>query len=309
MNSLCRSLLSGICAASLLAVTSQAAHAEPIGDPGNSSTKVGPVSNGPTTSQGTAGFNSSGTQATSSSQTGGAPTGPVTVGAPGTGGGSSDIVVQPIPFNQLPGGAQTNGSGPIINNPLNTQQACPAGQTGFFVSAAGGNAPVQVVCVPNQAAPPPQATALSPIQLAQMASGKQSWPNLLVNVNPGRGLTGLPSWFWCAGSPAMPDATASAGPLTVTVHATLADVAWVFGDGTGSGGDLGRPFPAQSTIQHVYQTDSLGLASGYPITVSLRWKVAYSINGGPFNDLGFKTRDYGRSYVVEQLQPQAVSVP
>jgi hypothetical protein len=53
---------------------------------------------------------------------------------------------------------------------------------------------------------------------------RQPWPNLQLNVNPGVGLAGLATWFWCAGSAAMPDATASSGPLTVTVHATFSDV-------------------------------------------------------------------------------------
>jgi hypothetical protein len=268
------------------------------------------TTSGATTSQGNAGFDSSGTHAGSNSQTNVAPVAPIGAGTPPPSGGS-DITVQPIPYNQVPGGAQTNGSGLIINNPMNTQPACPAGQTGFFVVVPAGIAlvQVQVVCVPIQVPPPPQATALSPLQLAQQASAKQPWPNLTVNVNPGVGLTGLPMWFWCAGSPTMPDASASSGPLTVTVRATLADVTWEFGDGAGSSGDLGRAFPAQSTIQHVYQTDSFGLTSGYPITVSVRWNVSFSVNGGPFSDLGFKTMDYSRSYVVEQLQPQAVSVP
>jgi hypothetical protein len=41
----------------------------------------------------------------------------------------------------------------------------------------------------------------------------------------------------------------------------------------------------------------------------VRYQVTYSVNGGPFNVLGVKARPYSSSYVVNQLQPQAVSVP
>ncbi len=200
-------------------------------------------------------------------------------------------------------------NGVIVTGPSIPRAACPAGQTGFFVAPANTNAAFQVVCVPNQAPPPPQATSVSTLQLAEEASARQPWPNLTVNANPTVGLTGLASWFWCAGNATMPDASASAGPLTVTVHATMTDVAWAFGDGKGASGDLGRAFPTPSDIQHVYETDSAGLEQGYQLIASVRWRVTFSVNGGPFNDLGIKTRDYTRTYPVEQLQPQAVSVP
>jgi hypothetical protein len=282
------------------------AFAEPP-NPGQNTINVGPISSGQTDSRGTAGFDSSGTQAVSESRTN-APSGLPNGGGSVATDQGSDLIVRPIPFNQVPTGGLNGGNGLIINNPLGTTQACPAGQTGFFVGSANGNAPFQVVCVPNQAPPPPQATTVSPLQLAEQASATQPWPNLQVNVNPGVGLAGLATWFWCVGSASMPDASASSGPLTVTVHATLSDVTWSFGDGSGASGDLGRAFPTPSDVQHVYQTDSAGLAQGYELVASVRWRVSFSVNGGPFSDLGFKTRDFTRSYVVEQLQPQAVSV-
>ena len=107
----------------------------------------------------------------------------------------------------------------------------------------------------------------------------------------------------------MPDATASAGGLTVTVRAALSQVSWGFGDGgsLGSGTDLGRAFPSPSTIQHVYQTDSFGRPN-FPVSALLRYTVTFSVNGGPFSFLAVKARPYGASYQVNQLQPQAVSV-
>jgi hypothetical protein len=295
-----------LCAGAVVAFGVVPAYAESIGN--GSVTTVGPKASGATVSQGTAGFDGGGTQAASESKTNAAPN--VPVGGVGVGSGDgSDLIVRPVPFNQLPAGAIDGGNGLIINNPGATRPACPPGQTGFFVGSANNNGAFQVVCVPNQAPPPPQATAVSPLQLAEEANARQPWPNLLVSVNPAVGLTGLATWFWCAGNAAMVDASASAGPLTVTVHATMTDVTWRFGDGLGASGDLGRAFPTPSDIQHVYQTDSIGLGQGYQLIASVRWRVSFSVNGGPFSDLGFKTRDYTRSYLVQQLQPQAVSVP
>ncbi len=296
-----------ILVAVLVAVTSStSAFAE---SPNQGKNTVGvSMSNGPTTSQGVAGFDPGGTQSSAASATYTVPVGRIDEATVAANAGS-DLIVRQIPFNLVPVGAIDGGNGLIINNPGATRPACPAGQIGFFVGSANNNAAFQVVCVPNQAPAPPQATTVSPLQLAEEASAKQPWPDLLVSANPASGLTGLASWFWCAGNATMADASASAGPLTVTVHATLTDVTWRFGDGTAIAGDLGRAFPTPSDIQHVYETDSAHLEQGYQLIASVRWRVSFSVNGGPFSDLGIKTMDYTRTYLVEQLQPVAVRVP
>jgi hypothetical protein len=129
-----------------------------------------------------------------------------------------------------------------------------------------------------------------------------------LGINPGVGLTGLPSWFWLTGAgPQMSDATASAGPLTVTVRATFTGVTWVFGDGRGyDSPDLGRAYPAQSDVQHVYQTDTYGRSSGYTVSGIMRYLVTYRVNGGAWQRLGVKTKVFSQQYFVYQLQPQAV---
>jgi hypothetical protein len=199
-------------------------------------------------------------------------------------------------------------SGVIHVAPPIPASACPAGQTGYYAYDATG-AILGVVCVGNGANPPPGAPAPSPLQLAQQASAAQPWPVLQFGINPTIGLTGLPSWFWLAGSPQMPDATASAGPLTVRVHATLIDVDWNFGDGGGlsSGTNVGQPFPAAGGIQHVYETDTFGRPGGYSLNALLRYEVTYSVNGGPFSVMGGKARPFVTTYQVNQLQPEAVS--
>jgi hypothetical protein len=290
-----RIALGVVCSSVIVVVAGGSAHAEPIGDPNNSTTSVGPIAAGQTVSQGSAGFNRSGTQSEADSRTNQGVTG-TTLPPPG-GSGGSNLTYQPIQNGVAPGG----GSAALL-------VACPPGNTPYSVFDPTGTL-IGIVCVSNQN--PPAGPLPAPLQLAQQASAQQPWPSLQVGVNPGTGLTGLASWFWLGGNPQMPDATASAGPLTVTVHASLIDVVWDFGDGSGvsSGTDLGRAYPAQSSIQHVYQTDTFGRPGGYSCNALVRYRVTYSLNGGPFAELGVKAQPYSVSYQVNQLQPQAVSVP
>lgn len=276
-----------------IALLPMKAWAEPV-TPGQATVNVAPVVTGPTVSTGSAGFNGSGTNSEANSQTTqGAP--PTPLPQPG-GSGSSNFTYTPIQNGVAPGG------GSVV-----ALVACPPGSTPYALFDATG-AFVGTVCVSNQA---PAASPLStPVQLAEQASAQQPWPALQVSINPGIGLTGLASWYWLAGNPQMPDATATAGPLTVTVHATLIDVVWDFGDGSGlsSGTDLGRAFPAQSSIQHVFESDTFE-RPGYKCTALVRYRATYSVNGGPFAELGVKANPYSISYTVNQLQPEAVSVP
>ncbi len=272
----------------VLLVIVAAMHPIPVwAEPSSSNiSNVGPIASGPTVSNGSAGFNESGTQAQADTRT--------DQGMPGT------LALQPA----TSGSNLTFKPGGTIAGIL----ACPPPNTAFAVFDQVGNF-VGTICMANQA---PQAGPFpAPVQLARQASAQQPWPNLQVGINPSTGLTGMASWFWLAGTPQMPDATASAGSLTVTVHAALIDLVWDFGDGNGvsSGTDLGRAFPAQSSIQHMYQTDTFGRPSGYSVSALARYLVTYSVNGGPFSELGVKARPYSLAYLVNQLQPEAVSVP
>jgi len=282
----------------LVVLSHVAAYAEVPVDRGT--VNVGPMTSGGVVTEGVAAYDPSGTQATADSR-GGSPA--PTAAVPG---GGSDYTYRPLPYNQVPIAPPlvVNNAG-VINVPqIATQNACPPGQTGYLVYGPGGNGSFGVICVAQgQTANTPE------LQLAQDASSKQPWPNLVLGVNPGAGLTGLASWFWLGGgSTAMPDATAAIGPLSVTVHAALVGATWDFGDGSlYDSRDLGRAYPAPSDVQHVYQTDTYGLPGGYTVSGILRFLVTYSVNGGPWQQLGVKTRAYSRSYSVFQLQPEAVS--
>jgi hypothetical protein len=290
---LIRSAVAALAAAVVLPATALAE------DPGNDrgTVNVGPVSSRPVVSTGSAGYDPTGISATTSTQ----PTGS---GTPST---APSYTYRPVPGNSVPGACPTQNNG-LISNPCAgiPTSACPPAQTGYYVYDSNGNA-LGLVCVPN-----PTDSLLPPttpeIALADQASSRQPWPTLTMGINPRAGLTGLPSWFWLSGSAAMPDAVATSGPLTVRVRARLAGVSWEFGDGLGFDSvDLGQPYPAQSGVQHLYQTDTYRLPNGYRVIAILRYLVTYSVNGGSWNTLGVKTRPFSQQYLVYQLQPEAVA--
>ena len=264
-----------------------------VPDSTSSTVTLGPTSNGPVVTQGIAGFDSSGIAAAASA------------GSPQAGSSGATFTYTPIPDNLLITTAwpPVVQSGVIANPGTGFQQACPPGQTGYYVYDSTGSF-AGVLCVPTTTTGTPGELAL-----AQEASSRQTWPRLTVGVNPDRGLTGLASWFWLTPSNAtMPPASATAGPLTVTVRAALLDVLWDFGDGgrTDSGLSLGQAYPRQSSIGHVYQTDTYQQPGGYQVAATLRFGVWYSVNAGPWRFLGTKGKSYALSYAVNQIQPEGV---
>jgi len=273
--------------------------AEPV-NPDWRSVDVGPVDAGPVVSQGTAAFGNPGIAAAANAS----PSQPPSASNLGSG---FTFTYTPIPDNTLITVGAPQASNGVISKPgTGFQPACPPGQTGYYVYDSTGQFG-GVLCVPTAAT---QTTSATVLALAQQASSRQPWPRLAVTVNPATGITGLQSWFWLVpGNATMPAASATAGPLTVTVRATLVDAVWDFGDGSrfDSGQNLGQAFPQPSSVRHVYETDTYGLASGYQAGATLRFGVWYSVNGGPWQFLGTKARSYGLSYVVNQIQPEGVS--
>ena len=272
--------------------------AEDPGDPNDQGTvQIGPLSKGPVVSQGSAGYDPNGITAAASTKPSGS----------GTTSTEPNYTYRPVPNNSVPAPGVQNNNGVVSNpNAAIPIPACPDGQTGYYVYDSNGNS-LGIVCVPN-----PTNSLLPPttpeIALADQASSRQPWPALTLGINPSAGLTGLPSWFWLSGSAAMPDAFASSGPLSVRVRARLAGVSWEFGDGLGyDSQDLGQAYPSQSDVQHLYQTDTYRLTSGYSVVAILRYLVTYSVNSGPWMTLGVKTRPFSERYLVYQLQPEAVA--
>lgn len=295
-------------AAALVAFSGLAARAEPNGDSSLSTVSVNPPTSGPVASQGVAGYGAAGIEASaSSSEQHSSPTYGSSYSGP-------IYTYEPIPGNVAPAVDMSiymqNGLLVKPPGPIPSQAACPPGQTGYYAYGPTGQL-VATICVPDTTAsgslPPGPVGAL-----AKEASSKQPWPNLFVSMNPSTGVTGLPSWFWLGGgSPAMPPATATAGPLTVTVQATLIDVVWDFGDGTqyDSGSSLGRAYPQQSDVSHNYQADTFSVPGGYSVSATLRFAVSYSVNSGPWTPMGAKARLYSQQYQVNQVQPEGVARP
>jgi hypothetical protein len=269
---------------------------------------VSPAGSGPVATQGTAGYGDAGISATASSTS--------KQGAATSGGyySSGGYTYAPVPGNTLLSPVmpvQYSSGGAIVKPSLTPTQPCPPGQTGYFVYGPTG-IPLGVVCVPTPS--PGNPSPGNPVMpLAQQASSLVPWPNLVVRANPDTGLAGLASWFWVAGgTPNVPTASATSGPITVTVRATLIDVMWDFGDGTpvlDSGSSVGKPYPQASDVTHVYQTDSYGVPGGYTMSMTVNFAVVYSVNGGPWTQLGTVVRAYSRSYAVYQAQPEGVVAP
>jgi hypothetical protein len=259
---------------------------------------VGPVSTGPVVSKGSAGYDPNGITAAASTKPNGS----------GTTSTEPTYNYRPVPYNSAPGSCPTTQTNGIISNPCAQipGSVCPAGQTGYYVYDSNGNS-LGIVCVPNPTDSLLPSTTPE-LALANEASSRQPWPVLRFGVNPSVGLTGLPSWFWLSGSASMADAVASSGPLTVSVRARLEGISWEFGDGLGyASPDLGQAYPAQSDIQHLYQTDTYRVTNGYTVIAILRYLVTYSVNNGPWKTLGVKTRPISQQYLVYQLQPEAVA--
>jgi len=112
----------------------------------------------------------------------------------------------------------------------------------------------------------PTNSVFESVRLAREIISHAVYPTAHLGVNPTRGITGLPSWFW-----AEPDAA----PLLL-VHASGADpdvelrvdtVKWKFGDpsstsNTASG--LGTHYPTPSPVAHTYERKG-----AYTITAEL----------------------------------------
>src|SRR5690606_20208194 len=102
-------------------------------------------------------------------------------------------------------------------------------------------------------------------------------PAVSIGVNPvAKGLVGLRSWFWIEGF----DGTVTAPPIsafgmTIDVRMSTGSVTWDFGDGTVEPGDLGRAYPAESTVQHAHQSGGT-----YTVAATLDLVPQYRVDGG-----------------------------
>ncbi len=114
-----------------------------------------------------------------------------------------------------------------------------------------------------------------------------------------RGVTGLRSFFWLRETPATVSATASAGGMSVTAEAYPVTYTWSFGDGAsvttygpGRAWTKNRP----GSIGHLYETKGR-----YEVSVEVLYEARFSVNGGPWQPLGYFSTSDQQPYPVHEV--------
>ena len=129
-------------------------------------------------------------------------------------------------------------------------------------------------------------------------------PQASVDINPGRGVVGVDSWFWLQGYRGAPvnDSTNPFGQL-VEVQATVTHYDWSFGDGTHITSETpGNPYPQRSAVRHTFERSSAGYDAGYSIDVTFIFSVRYRVDGGAWVTLPGITRQAHADYPVRESQ-------
>lgn len=182
----------------------------------------------------------------------------------------------------------------------------------------GGLRPGETACVDVEAvdraqnATPVEVACGAPLAPPPMPSLHTA---LAIEANPAaRGLVGLDTWFWLSPRPSTLEVDESVGGAHYLITATPDQVDWAFGDGTvestiGTSG-FGAPYPARSTVTHVYGAHS---QAGYVIRARISYRVQWSeiSDGRAFGPypMGAITLDASPfTYAVEQAQPELVDV-
>ncbi len=124
-------------------------------------------------------------------------------------------------------------------------------------------------------------------------------PDVHIGVNPAaRGLVGLRSWFWIEGFSGVVTAPPIAAfGLTIDVRMSSGTITWDFGDGVAEAGDLGRAYPAESTVQHAHQRDG-----AFTIVATIDLVPEYRVDGGPWLPLPALQAVATAPHEVEQRQ-------
>lgn len=151
----------------------------------------------------------------------------------------------------------------------------------------------------GDAAPP-----ATPEEVAERLRDRLPIPRVTVEINPSRGVVGVDSWFWLDGydGSALSRSTDAFGSL-VEVEARVGHYEWSFGDGTVISSDSpGRAYPDRSSVRHVYERSSAGLADGYTVDASFVFDVRYRIDGGAWRSLPVITRTAQANYPVRESQ-------
>jgi hypothetical protein len=130
-------------------------------------------------------------------------------------------------------------------------------------------------------------------------------PAVTIGINPdAKGLAGLRSWFWIEGFAGEVQApTINVFGLAIDVRMTSDRVTWDFGDGTSLEGDLGRAYPAESTVQHAHRD-----SGAYVIGATIHLVPEYRVDGGPWITLPDLTPTATTDLEVEEREPVITDV-
>ncbi len=125
-------------------------------------------------------------------------------------------------------------------------------------------------------------------------------PAVTIGINPdAKGLAGLRSWFWIEGfSGSVQAPPINVFGLTIDVRMASDSVTWEFGDGDSLEGDLGRAYPAESTVQHAHQDSGT-----YAIGATIHLVPEYRVDGGPWITLPNLTPTASTTLEVEEREP------
>lgn len=168
--------------------------------------------------------------------------------------------------------------------------------------ASGNEISYSIVFIPPGEPAPDGEAAVDPLVLARRAVERLplAGPSVAMSPSADRAqLVNLATWLWVDGWAPL-SATASVGPVAVTVTATPEQVSWDMGtgdvvvcDGPGMPYDVGRPAEGQSTdCSYTYRRSSSGQpGQRYAVTATQTWDVSWTASGVPGGgDLGEVSR-------------------
>ncbi len=134
-------------------------------------------------------------------------------------------------------------------------------------------------------------------------------PEIATSPSPATAsLVGIDTWFWLDGGmvPVAETISVLGGAITVTLTARPVSVTFATGDGaTVACPDGGRPYApgATSSCTHVYERSSAGQEGDvYPVTATVTWEGAYTVNVGGGESLGTVERESATTLPVAEGQ-------
>jgi hypothetical protein len=175
---------------------------------------------------------------------------------------------------------------------------------------------------------PPGGGGIEPREVALDILSHIPLPDIKLRMSPAVGLVALPSWYWVEGYDGRPfgesrtvdippevsaqvpftlvpadDPRRRGRSFTVEVRVRGSRYDWSFGDGKSlSGSSLGRPYPAESDVQHTYEHSSLPFPGGFPVRMTAEFSAEYRVDGGGSQGLPAVRRTYEAGFRVQEIQ-------